>query len=67
MTPHYFRHNYATLFYESGVDPLVAMKMVGHRDYQTTANIYTHPKEDFLKKAAADMATAFKKKKDVSR
>ena len=59
---HYFRHNYVTLLYESGVDPLVAMKMVGHRDYQTTANIYTHLKEDSLKKAAADMATVFKKK-----
>jgi hypothetical protein len=28
-----------TLLYKSGVDPLVAMKMVGYRDYQTTANI----------------------------
>jgi integrase len=65
LTPHYFRHNYVTLLYESGVDPLVAMKMVGHRDYQTTANIYTHLKEDSLKKDAADMATVFKKKKDA--
>ena len=31
-------------------------------DYQTTANIYTHLKEDSLKKAAADMAKAFKEK-----
>ena len=29
------------ILYESGVDPLVAMKIVGHSDYQTTANIYT--------------------------
>ena len=65
LTPHYFRHNYVTLLYESGVDPLVAMKIVGHRDYQTTANIYTHLKEDSIKKAAADMATVFKKKKDA--
>ena len=42
LTPHYFRHNYVTLLYESGVDPLIAMKIVGHTDYQTTANIYTH-------------------------
>jgi integrase len=54
-----------TLLYESDFDPLVAMKMVGHRDYQTTAKIYTHLKEDSLKKAAADMATVFKKKKDA--
>ena len=57
LTPHYFRHNYVTLLYESGVDPLVAMKMVGQHVHQTTANIYTHLKEDSLKKAAADMVT----------
>ena len=65
LTSHYFRHNYVNLLYESGVDPLVAMKMVGYRERQTTANIYTHLKEDSLKKAAADMATVFKKKKDA--
>ena len=32
LTPHYFRHNYVTLLYESGVDPLIAMKDRGpHR------------------------------------
>ena len=51
LTPHYFRHNYVTLLYESGVDPLVAMKIVGHTDYQTTANIYTHIKAETLRKA----------------
>ena len=34
-----------TLLYESGIDPLIAMKIVGHADYQTTANIYTHLKD----------------------
>jgi hypothetical protein len=41
------------------------MKLVGHRDYQTTASIYTHLKEDSLKKVAADMATVFQKRKDA--
>jgi hypothetical protein len=50
---------YVTLLYESGADPLVAMKMAAHRDYQTT----NHLKEDSLKKATADMATVFKKRK----
>ena len=40
ITPHYFRHNYVTMLYEAGVDPLIAMKIVGHTGYQTTANIY---------------------------
>ena len=62
LTPHYFRHNYVTLLYESGVDPLIAMKIVGHTDYQTTANIYTHIKEEMLKKATVDLEGVFKKR-----
>ena len=60
LTPHYFRHNYVTMLYESGIDPLVAMKIVGHTDYQTTANIYTHIKEEMLKKAAVDLEGVFR-------
>lgn len=63
LTPHYFRHNYVTLLYEAGVDPLVAMKIVGHRDYQTTANIYMHLKKATLKKAAFDMDSVFSGRK----
>ena len=48
-----------TLLYESGVDPLVAMKIVGHTDYQTTANIYTHLKEETLRRASANMEKMF--------
>lgn len=59
LTPHYFRHNYVTLLYESGVDPLIAMKIVGHTDYQTTANIYTHLKEETLRRASVNMEKVF--------
>ena len=62
LTPHYFRHNYVTMLYEAGVDPLIAMKIVGHTDYQTTANIYTHIKEEMLKKATVDLEGVFKKR-----
>ena len=61
LTPHYFRHNYVTMLYEAGVDPLVAMKIVGHTDYQTTANIYTHVRDEMLKKATVDLECVFKK------
>lgn len=47
---------------ESGIDPLVAMKIAGHTDCQTTANIYTHIKEAMLKKAAVDLDGAFRKR-----
>ena len=60
--PHHFRHYYATMLYGSGVDPLIAMKIVGHTDYQTTANIYTHIKEEMLKKATVDLEGVFKKR-----
>ena len=59
LTPHFFRHNYVTMLYESGVDPLIAMKVVGHTDYQTTANIYTHVRDEMLKKATVNMNEVF--------
>ena len=62
LTPHFFRHNYVTMLYESGVDPLIAMKIVGHTDYQTTANIYTHVRDEMLKKATVNMNEVFQKR-----
>ena len=64
ITPHYFRHNFATLLYEAGIDPLIAMKIIGHSDYQTTANVYTHIRDDMLKKATVNMADVFKKREE---
>ena len=65
LTPHFFRHNYVTLLYESGIDPLIAMKIVGHTDYQTTANIYTHLKEETLRRASVNMEKVFASKAGV--
>ena len=62
LTPHFFRHNYVTMLYESGVDPLVAMKIVGHKDHQTTANIYTHVRDEMLKKATVNMNEVFQQR-----
>ena len=62
LTPHFFRHNYVTMLYEAGVDPLIAMKIVGHTDYQTTANIYTHIRDDMLKKATINMEEVFQRR-----
>ena len=62
LTPHYFRHNYITMLYDGGIDPLVAMKIVGHADYQTTANIYTHLGEETMRRAGTDLGDVFKAK-----
>ena len=45
--------------YKVGVDPLIAMKIVGHTDYKTTANIYTHVRDEMLKKATVNMGEVF--------
>lgn len=65
LTPHYFRHNYATLLFEAGVEPLIAMKILGHTDYQTTANIYTHLKSEMMKKSSVDMEEVFHRKQEA--
>lgn len=61
LTPHYFRHNFVTMLYRAGVDPLKAMKIVGHNEYQTTADIYTHLDQEMMQATADDLADVFKK------
>lgn len=42
LTPHYYRHNYASILYNAGVDVLAAQKILGHADVKTTLSIYAH-------------------------
>ena len=35
------------------------MKIVGHTDYQTTANIYTHVRDEMLRKATVNLDEVF--------
>ncbi|MBE6904329.1 MAG: site-specific integrase [Ruminococcaceae bacterium] len=41
-TQHQFRHTFATILYRAGVDPKTSQLILGHADFQTTMNIYTH-------------------------
>ena len=42
ITPHGFRHTHASLLAEARAHLKDIQRRVGHRDIQTTANIYTH-------------------------
>ena len=50
-TPHATRHTYASQAVKHGVQPELLQKILGHADYSTTANIYTHIDVDTLVKS----------------
>lgn len=42
LTPHYFRHDYATRLYYSGLTPKMAAKLLGHADTSMIMKVYAH-------------------------
>ncbi len=62
VTPHMLRHNFATVAYEAGINELEATRILGHEDYKTTANIYTHLREDKPQQSAKKLEKAFANK-----
>jgi integrase len=59
LTPHYFRHNYASVLYNAGVDILAAQKFLGHSDIKTTLEIYSHLSEGKETESAEKVRAAF--------
>lgn len=53
-TPHSTRHTYASRAVKEGLAPEYLQKILGHADFSTTANIYTHLDADTLVKAVAN-------------
>lgn len=56
ITPYYFRHNFASACYYSGISLLEAQRLLGHASYEMLMKIYTHldaEKEDTKKKLNA--------------
>lgn len=62
ITPHCMRHNFITMCWESGIDVMLTMKMVGHKDAKTTLNIYTHLSRAQMESAQAKVDGMFSKK-----
>lgn len=42
LTAHYFRHNYCTILYYSGLSVGKAVELMGHADYKMIMNVYKH-------------------------
>lgn len=57
---HSIRHTYATILYESGVDVKSAQRLLGHANFQTTMDIYTHLSEEHLQEASQKLADHLK-------
>ena len=51
FSPHIFRHTHATELLRSGWDASYVQKRLGHKDIQTTVNIYAHLNDQDLKQA----------------
>lgn len=62
LTAHYYRHNYASILYNAGVDVLTAQKWLGHADAKTTLSIYSHLSKDYELRNADKLNDAFSKK-----
>ncbi|MBU5669580.1 site-specific integrase [Peptoniphilus sp. MSJ-1] len=48
---HSIRHSYATRLFENGVEIKTVQMLLGHSNYETTSNIYTHVMPDTKEKA----------------
>jgi integrase/recombinase XerD len=51
LVPHACRHTFGSLAAEAGIEPIYIQLMIGHADYAFTANNYTHPQIEALRKA----------------
>lgn len=51
LHPHLFRHTFATILHESGVDIVTLSTLLGHSSTRTTMDVYIHPRKEALKEA----------------
>jgi len=64
ISPHTFRHSFATHLVEGGADLRAVQEMLGHESI-TTTEIYTHLDRDFLRDTLQRFHPAFKNGRDA--
>ena len=58
-TLHSYRHTFATMLLEEGVNPKIVQKMLGHADIETTLGIYSHVLDEVYDGVADTMAVQY--------
>ena len=64
VTPHQFRHQYATMLYHAGVDEMDTKKAMGHSSIVVTREIYTHIEERDHESSATSLMNAYIKQQN---
>ena len=59
ITPHIFRHTFATRAIESGMQPQVLKTILGHSSLAMTIDLYSHVMEDTKAKEMRKIDIAF--------
>ena len=60
ISPHTFRHSFATHLLEGGANLLAVQQMLGHASVSTT-EIYTHISDELLRETLVDFHPRLKK------
>lgn len=57
---HRYRHTFATMMLENGVNPRVAQKLLGHKDIETTLGTYSHVLSEVFDEVADTLDDVYK-------
>lgn len=58
LNSHSFRHTQATRLAKAKVPPITAARRLGHKNVDTTLNVYTHDTDELQKQAISDLELA---------